>query len=76
MTGYDYLALDTGYEGSCPCSTFEVDGTRLQAHCWRVCEQCEFSGLHYEGDRTVANRVLSALRAMGWSDWSLVEGLR
>lgn len=74
-TGYDYLALDPGYDGSCPCARFEVDGTRFEAHCWRLCDRCEYAGLHYEGDAEVAARVHQAFVAMGWSDWSLREGM-
>ena len=70
----DYLALDPRYDGGCPCATFEVDGTRFRAHCWRVCASCEFAGLHFAGNRRVAERVLVAIGA-DWctTEWTLVE---
>lgn len=76
LTGYDYLALGVDYEGSCPCSRFTVEGTTFEAHCWRVGMECEYAGLHFEGDRAVAERVFAAFTSMGWSEWTLVEGLR
>ena len=76
MTGYDYLALQPGYEGSCPCSGFVVDDTLFDAHCWRVCTDCTYAGLHYEGDTAVAERVFAALQSMGWGEWQLQVGLR
>lgn len=76
LDGYALLALDPQYEGSCPCAAFEFEGTRFDAHCWRVCRDCTYAGLHYEGDPTVAQRVLDAFNAMGWSEWELHHGLR
>lgn len=76
-TGFDVLAMDPHYSGSCPCATVDIDGTRLEMHCWRVCLTCEFVGLHYSGDRAVAERVKPLLDAMDWyGEWPIVEGLR
>ncbi len=75
LDGYDYLALDPDYDGSCPCADFEVDGTKFLAHCWRICGRCVHAGLHYEGDRNVARRVHRAFVRMGLSEWNLRVGL-
>lgn len=75
-TGYDVLALDTGTDGSCPCANFTLDGTRIRLHCWRVCQRCEFVGIHYVGERAVAERIKPLLDAMDWyGEWPIVEGL-
>lgn len=75
MDGFAYLALDTKYDGSCPCATFEVEGTQFRAHCWRTCSRCTYAGLHYEGDVAVARRVMRAFRDMEWGQWSMRRGL-
>lgn len=70
----DYLALDPRYDGACPCASFEVDGTQFRAHCWRTCPTCEYAGLHFSGDRRIAEKVLKAISA-DWctTDWTLAE---
>ena len=76
-SGYLVLAMDPSFSGSCPCATVTIDGTRLEMHCWRVCDQCEYVGLHYFGDRAVAQRVKPLLDDMNWyGEWPIVEGLR
>lgn len=69
----NYLHLDPRYDGGCPCATFEVDGTRFRAHCWRTCSSCRFAGLHYSGSAETAEKVFAAVAA-DWShtEWTLV----
>lgn len=75
QTGHDVLALDPFYEGSCPCARFTLDGTRIRLHCWRVCAACEFVGIHYEGDRAVAERIKPLLDEMDWyGTWPITKG--
>ena len=77
--GYAVLALDPYYSGSCPCATVEVDGQRLELHCWRVCSQCEFVGIHYEGaaGRAAAERVKPLMDGIDWyGKWPIAEGYR
>ncbi len=78
-TGYDVLALDPYFEGSCPCAMVGIGGVRLEFHCWRVCSQCEYVGIHYEGaeGRAMAERVKPLMDAMDWyGEWPIVEGFR
>lgn len=81
MTGWDYLNLDPSFDGSCPCAAFEVEGVKFEAHCWRLCERCEYAGLHYEEpvvrprNAEVILQVLGAFQAMGWSEWTLRHGM-
>jgi hypothetical protein len=77
--GFDVLALDSEYIGSCPCATVVVDGARLELHCWRVCSACEYVGIHYEGaaGRAAAERIKPLLDEMNWyGEWELREGFR
>lgn len=74
--GYGYLKLDPDFTGACPCAWFELDGTSIEVHCWRACTECLYSGVHFEGDRAVAERVAEALNAHGWSSFEVREGLR
>lgn len=77
QAGFDLLALDPQYDASCPCASFEVAGTKIELHCWRVCFSCEGCGIHYKGDRDVALSMKPALDAMNWyGEWSVREGLR
>jgi hypothetical protein len=72
---HDFLSRDPAYEGACPCALFEVDGTRIRTHCWRpMCAAgCEFAGVHFAGDRAVAERVRDAVAATWASEWAIVE---
>jgi hypothetical protein len=77
--GYDVLALGSGegYDGGCPCSAFWLDGTRIELHCWRVDAEHDGCGIHFRGDRAVADRIKPLLDAINWyGDWTIVEGLR
>ena len=78
MDAYDVMDMDPGYEGSCPCfGPVEIDGTLIEGHCWRVCTQCDGCGLHYEGDRKVAERLRPMFTALDWyGAWDIAEGLR
>ena len=74
LTGRDVLALDPGYDGSCPCAEFELDGAHIVLHCWRVCTACGGCGIHVvRGDRAVAERIKPLLDAMDWyGEWTIV----
>ncbi len=76
--GYELLALDPKYDGSCPCATVVIDGVKLEMHCWRVCSRCTYAGVHYEGTagRLAAERAAEMLNAIGWSEWQTCEGFR
>jgi len=75
--GWRILSLDEGYDGACPCSEFTVDGTSIELHCWRVCASCAGCGIHYRGDRVVAELIKPHLDRMNWyGEWDIVEGLR
>jgi hypothetical protein len=42
-----------------------------------VCETCEYVGIHYDGDRAMAERIKPLLDSMDWyGEWPIVEGLR
>ena len=75
-TGYELLALDPEYTGSCPCATFTYDGHRYDAHCWRVCSKCRGCGLHYfNGTKEEAERLARLLTEMDWyGEWSVRQG--
>jgi hypothetical protein len=76
LSGYELLSLGRDYEGSCPCSRFTIEGTEIQTHCWRVDPWCHGCGIHYQGDRTVAEALKPALDEMDWyGEWQVVEGL-
>jgi hypothetical protein len=76
-TGYELMALDPDYCGSCPCFTVYVNGTTLEGHCWRVCFDCDGCGLHYTGNKAIAVHAKRLLDAMDWhGEWALKEGLR
>jgi hypothetical protein len=74
--------MDPIYEGSCPCATFDVEGVRIEVHCWRVCRACRYSGVHFTGGDDpaaavrVAQRVCDALNGMGWSQFEIQHGMR
>ena len=77
--GYAVLALDPEFSGSCPCATVEIDGQTIQLHCWRVCERCEYVGIHYEGapGRAVAERIKPLMDGIDWyGEWTIAEGFR
>lgn len=77
MDGWDVLALGENYEGGCPCSSFTLEGTRIELHCWRVCLDHPGCGIHYEGDREVAERIKPLLDEIDWyGEWVIEEGLR
>jgi hypothetical protein len=77
MSGFDVLALDPEYNGACPCAQFILDGTVIELHCWRVDLDHDGCGIHFDGDRAVAERIKPALDAMDWyGEWTVVEGLR
>lgn len=77
LDGYGVLALGENYEGSCPCSSFTLDGTRVELHCWRVDTSHDGCGIHFEGDRSIAERIKPLLDEMNWyGEWTIVEGLR
>lgn len=77
LSGYEILALDPNYEGSCPCARFDLGGTEIELHCWRVDPWCAGCGIHYKGDRAVAESLKPALDDMNWyGEWQVVEGLR
>jgi len=79
MDGFAILALDPEYIGACPCASIEVDGARLELHCWRVDMGHDGCGIHYEGPegRAAARKVKPALDAMDWyGRWEIVEGFR
>jgi hypothetical protein len=75
--GRELLYMDPDYCGSCPCATIDLWGTTLEMHCWRVCQKCERCGVHYEGNREVAEVAKKYLDQMNWfGEWNIVEGLR
>lgn len=77
--GYALLALDPEFFGSCPCATVVIEGVRLEMHCWRVCDSCEYVGVHYQGSagRAMAERVKPLLDSMDWyGEWQITEGFR
>lgn len=70
--GYEVLALDPNYIGACPCATFELDGTRIETHCWRTGRSCR---IEFWGDRSVAERIKPLLDDIDWyGEWSIVQG--
>ena len=74
--GFDVLRLDPSYDGSCPCARITVDGQKLRLHCWRVCFDCEYVGIHYEGiaGRLAAEKVKPLLDEMNWyGEWATFE---
>jgi hypothetical protein len=80
-TGFDLLALDDDYIGSCPCATVEGDGSRLEMHCWRSSAwsagwQCDHRSTcaHLWGvDQEVASHVKDVLDRMDWyGEWDVV----
>lgn len=75
--GFDVLALDPQQDGSCPCFSTTINGTKIEGHCWRVCSRCEYVGLHYEGDIEIAKAIKPLLDKMNWyGEWPIVQGLR
>ena len=45
--------LDKKHDGECPCfwATKVIDGKKISihGHCWRVCMECSYNGLHVSG---------------------------
>ena len=77
--GWEVLALDPEYIGSCPCARVVIDDQRLELHCWRVCGKCQYAGIHYEGvaGRVVAEAIKPLMDAINWyGQWELSEGFR
>lgn len=74
-TGFDVLALDPNYDGSCPCADVVIGGVRLLIHCWRTCSDCTYAGVHFTGPdgREVAERVVPLLKASWGSEWQTFE---
>ena len=75
MTCKFILKHDKEYDGSCPCSDFELDGFHVSTHCWRVsCIVCEHSGLHIHGkcDIHQAQQILRQIKVL-WdtTDWTI-----
>jgi hypothetical protein len=53
--------LDEGYDGTCCCIEFKLDGVEYTAHCPKVCLDgcdCEYSGIHVS-KRTDKSRDLA-----------------
>lgn len=79
QSGFDVLALDPNYGGSCPCAVVEINGQRLELHCWRVDQEHDGCGIHYEGEKgkAVARIIKPLLDEMSWyGEWAIVEGYR
>lgn len=75
-TAQEVMALDPHYAGACPCFSVTIDGTIIEGHCWRVCFACDGCGLHFEGDRAVAERLKPLFDEMHWyGEWTIHEGL-
>lgn len=72
------MTLDPKYDGGCPCFRIRTtDGVSVWGHCWRICHDCEYSGVHVTGPDTPAVRQLGEtlqrlLTAMDWyGEWAL-----
>lgn len=70
--------LDPTYDDYCPCAQWRDRGVLVQVHCWRVCLDCRYSGIHVSGDvpkatlRKAAARALRALRPWWYqADWEI-----
>lgn len=63
------MGLDPSFDGSCPCFLLEGDGFRIRGHCWRICKDCRYSGIHISGlDFQTATAVgIHIARNNGWS---------
>ena len=44
------MTLDLEFDSSCPCGTITGQDFEIHFHCWRVCFDCKFSGIHVTGD--------------------------
>lgn len=74
--GWDVLRLGAGYEGGCPCSSFAIDKTKIDLHCWRVDGTHAGCGLHFRGNKVIALRLKPLLDAIDWyGEWTIVEGV-
>lgn len=77
MSAEELRKLDSNYDGSCLCSAFRINDTKIEIHCWRVCSQCTYAGVHYLGDESIGELVMDKMINEGWTtSWSLQEGLR
>ena len=80
-SGYDLLALDPEYTGSCPCATYTGGGVRIEMNCWRTGQyylgggSCGHRGacVHLWGaDETIGHHVKRLLDDMDWyGEWEL-----
>lgn len=67
-----------GQEG-CPCGEFVCDDYKIEAHCWRsVCDDCEFSGVHYDNEagKQHAQEIADYIQEAYHTEVKLVPHLR
>lgn len=69
--------LPLGFDG-CPCFSISLEGQVVEGHCWRVCRDCKFCGIHVEREVTpTVVRLRKLLSKMDWSGkWKIRVGLR
>lgn len=66
-----------GY-GGCPCCLIHGSCFEVRVHCWRTCDQCEFSGIHISGSVSDEEkmRIAEYIRDHnGWTEateWQIV----
>lgn len=63
------------FEG-CACGEGDIAGTHIKTHCHRTNDDhchCKFSGVHYRGQRWVAEGVATYIELAYWTDVDIVE---
>lgn len=71
------LTLVEEFDGSCPCALILGKNFEINVHCWRVCQRCQWSGVHVKGlELELAQKVAEHVRDNnGWTnhtDWTIV----
>ena len=81
LASEDPSRLDEDNDGSCACYTIDGDGFVLEAHCWRACRVCAYSGVHVTGTIPATVQVEMGRHAInkslwaGDTEWALVIGV-
>jgi hypothetical protein len=78
---YPLFERDKHFDGGCPCFRFYQDlgetWILVQSHCWRICRDCPYAGVHVTGTTPwltrgrIAKAIQQVLEAYGWpSEWA------